>query len=71
MIRGLYYSYIITSQFYLTARFIINGINALDELYTVVELNTAVELIAELVGAITVAKYYIGSTAFLYITNYC
>jgi hypothetical protein len=58
VIRGLYYSYTITSQSYLTVRS--NGINAFNEPDIVVEPNTAVELVAE---------YYIGSTAF-YITNY-
>ena len=68
--KGLYYSYIITSQSYLTVRSIINSINALNKLYTVVELNIIAELVVKLIGAITVAECYIGSTAFLYITNY-
>jgi hypothetical protein len=70
VIKGLYYSYTITSQSYLTARSIINSINTLDELYIAAEPDTAVKLIAEPVGAITVTEYYIGSTAFFYITNY-
>jgi len=68
--RGLYYSYIITSQSYLIARSIINGINALDELHAVTELDIAVELAAELAGAIIVVECYIGSTAFLCIANH-
>jgi hypothetical protein len=59
--RGLYYSYIITSQSYSTARF--NGINTFNK------LDTAAEPIAELVDAIIVIKCYTSSTAF-YITNH-
>ena len=70
VIRGLYYSYTITSQSYLTVRSIINSINALDELYTAAELDIAAELAAELAGTTIVTKYYTGSTAFLYITNH-
>ena len=67
VIRGLYYSYIITSQFYLIARF--NSINTFNKLDIAVELNIVVELVAELVDIIIVVEYHIGSTAF-YITNY-
>jgi hypothetical protein len=70
VMRGLYYSYIITSQSYLIVRSIINSINALDKLYTTVELNIVVKPVAELAGAITVIKYYTGSTTLFYITNY-
>ena len=68
--RGLYYSYIITSQSYLTARSIINSINALNEPHVAAKLDTAVELAVELIGATTVTKCYTGSTAFLYIANH-
>jgi hypothetical protein len=68
--RGLYYSYIITSQSYLITRSITNGINAFNKLDIVVELDIVAEPAIELVDAIIVAEYYIGSTAFFYITNY-
>ena len=71
VMRGLYYSYTITSQSYLTARSIINGINALDEPHAAVEPDTAAEPAAELAGTTTVAECYTGSTAFLYIANHC
>ena len=67
--RGLYHSYTITSQYYLT-RSIISAINTFNKLDVVVELNIAAEPAIELVDAIIVAECYIGSTAFN-ITNYC
>jgi hypothetical protein len=70
VIRGLYYSYTITSQSYLTARSIINSINALNKPYIAAEPDTVVELVVELVGATTVVEYYIGSTTFYCIANY-
>ena len=66
----LYYSYIITSQFYLIIRSITNAINAFNKLDAAVELNTIVEPAAELVDTITVTKCYIGSTTFFYITSH-
>jgi len=68
-IRGLYYSYIITSQFYLI-RFITNNINAFNKLDIVVELDIVVKLVIELLDTIIVIERYIGSTTFFYITNY-
>jgi len=70
VIKGLYYSYIITSQFYLTAKSIINGINAFNKLYTIIEPNIIVGLAVELVDIIIIAKCYTGSTVFFYISNY-
>ena len=70
VIRGLYYSYIVTSQSYLI-RSITNSINAFNKLDIVIELNIVVELAIKLVDAIIVIKRYIGSTTFFYITNYC
>ena len=58
--RGLYYSYIITSQSYLIVRS--NGIVTFNKLDIV---NIVVELVVELVDAIIVAECYIYST-----TNY-
>ena len=57
--RGLYYSYIITSQSYSAVRLISsgNGFNKLDA-------------VAELVDNIIDAECYIGSAA-SYITNHC
>ena len=63
VIRGLYYNYIIASQFYLVIRS--NGIDAFNKLDAVAELDTAVES----VNATIVVEYYTGSTAFC-ITNY-
>ena len=67
VMKGLYYSYIITSQSYLAARS--NGIDAFNELDAVVKLDTVVEpvdiaakSVAESADAIIVAEYYIGST---------
>jgi len=68
--RGLYHSYIITSQSYLIIRSITNSINTFNKLNIVVELDIVVELAIELVDAIIVAECYIGSTTFFYITNY-
>jgi len=67
--RGLYYSYTITSQSYLT-RSIINAINAFNELDAIAELYTIVEPATELVDAIIVAECYIGSTDFFCITSH-
>jgi hypothetical protein len=66
----LYYSYIITSQSYLI-RSITNSINAFNKQDIVVELDIVAEPAIELVDVIIVAEYYIGSTTFFYITNYC
>jgi len=68
--RSLYYSYIITSQSYLTTRSIINAINAFNKPDTAAELDTIAEPAAELVDAIIVVKCYIGSTTFFYITSH-
>ena len=68
--RGLYHSYTITSQSYLTIRSIINAINAFDELDAAAELDTTVEPAAEPADATIVAECYIGSTAFFCITSY-
>ena len=70
VIRGLYHNCTIISQFYLTVRSIINGINTLDKPYTATKLNAAVKPAAESAGTIIDIKYYTGSTAFLYITNH-
>ena len=56
--RGLYYSYIIISQFYSTARLISSsGFNKLN-------------IIVKLADATINIEYYIGSNAFFYIINY-
>ena len=69
MTKGLYYSYIVTSQSYLIIS-ITNSINAFNKLDIAVELNIVAELAIELVDAIIVIERYVGSTAFFYITNY-
>jgi len=58
--KGLYYSYIITSQFYSVARLISNssGFNKPD-------------IVVELVDNIIDVEYYIGGNTSFYITNYC
>ena len=56
--RGLYHSYIITSQLYSTVR--LNNSNGFNKLV----------IAAELVDAIIGMGYYIGGNAFFYITNY-
>ena len=68
--RGLYYSYTITSQSYSAAKS--NSINAFNKLNTAAQPDTAAELIntaaesaAELADTIIVIEYYTGST-----TNY-
>ena len=60
--RGLYHSYIITSQSYSAAR-LINSSNGFNKLDIVVEL-------VELVDAIIGAECYTGGNASFYTTNY-
>ena len=60
--RGLYYSYIITSQSYSAVRLISSG-NGFNKLDAVAEL-------VELVDAIIGAECYIGGNASFYMTNY-
>ena len=69
VIRGLYYSYISTSQSYLTARSITDGINTFNKLLVAAELDIVVKLAAELADTIIITKCYIGSTAFLCYTG--
>ena len=59
MRRGLYYSYIITSQSYSVVRLIssVNGFNKLD-------------IVVELVDNIIGVEYYIGGNTSFYITSY-
>ena len=78
MRRGLYYSYIITSQSYSLAR-LISGSNGFNELDTAAELaatvvdvavDVVVDAVVKLVDAIIDAECYIGGDAFFYTTNY-
>ena len=66
--RGLYYSYIITSQSYSAAK-LINSSNSLNKLDTAAELaDTIIDIIIDI---IIDAECYIGSNSFFYTTNHC
>ena len=70
MTRGLYHSYISTSQFYSTARSIIDGMDVFDEPLAAVKLDIVAKPAVKPVDVITVAKCYIDSTTPLCIANY-
>ncbi len=67
--RGLYYSYISTSQSYSTAKSITNGIDIFNKPLVAAKLDTTAELAVKPIDAIIVAKCYKESTAFLYYTG--
>ena len=68
-IKGLYHSYISTSQSYSTTRSITDSIDAFNKPLAATKPDIAAEPAVKPADAITVAKCYTGSTAFLCYTG--